>query len=263
VGYCYPDDVSKARAASRYFRSDNGKPVLSIVCMFAANIDGGTVKGYPPVLSFPIALIKTIESGVIKKLHAQGQIVLLTVLGNHLPAGWSTLTDEVVGIFADQLVDAVNYYQFDGVDIDDEYTCSKTPTAPNSMTGICRALRANPKFQNRFITKALFQDIDSFPALAPYLDFGWEMSYGSTPYDGRLQPYIDRGMAKEKLFLGISATPPDAPSSQPPAEFVTKGGYGGIMVFDVQPVGDPFVGYLTDLVRTEYGPNVSCVVGPS
>jgi len=260
VAYCYPDigSVSKIGGAARYIRSDNSKPVFSFVCPFAANIDGGTNGEWPPVLTFPFAIVKTIESGVIDKLHQQGQIVLLTILGNHLPAGWSTLTDEVVQVFTDQVVEAINYFHFDGVDIDDEY--STGDINGTSIFAICKALRANVNFKNKLITKALWKDLQYFPQLAQYLDYGWEMTYGQ-PYMERLQPYLNAGMAKENLFLGISASDPRE-DPRAPAAFVMQNGFGGVMVYDVQAVGTDFDTYLTPMVQTEYGSNVKCIVGP-
>ena len=88
----------------------------------------------------------------------------------------------------------------------------------------------------KIVSKALFQDSQYFgPALNGHtltgnLTYGWEMSYFDPDYAGRLQPYVDAGMGKNQLAIGVDTGRTHGPAA---ASFVRQNGYGGIMVFNV------------------------------
>jgi hypothetical protein len=113
-------------AVGCYIRSDNGSPFFDYTSIFAANINGKEPNS-PEIYFNPQVedlIIKNHEK--IQALQAKGIKVMLTFLGNHFNAGWSCMTDEsAINKFADDVVNMLNKYNFDGIDIDDEYsTCS-------------------------------------------------------------------------------------------------------------------------------------------
>jgi hypothetical protein len=56
------------------------------------------------------------------------------------------------------------------------------------------------------------------------------MTYGSTNYSGRLQPYVNAGMAKTKLNIGIDVNGSDQTAA---SQFAKSNGYAGVMLYNV------------------------------
>lgn len=208
------------------------KQVFSFAVIFAANINadaqGNAVLYYNPQVQ------STLTSGNVAYLQSLGIKVLLTVLGNHENAGWGCFTTYAMAdSFAVQCAKAVTQYGLDGIDIDDEYSTCTTNTS--SLVLAVSALRAELG-STKYITKALFDDTQYFSATyngkkaGDILDYGWEMSYGNTNYSGRLQPYINAGMAKAKLGIGVDIGGTDETTA---AQFVRKNGYAAVMTYNI------------------------------
>ena len=75
------------------------------------------------------------------------------------------------------------------------------------------------------------------------------MSYFDPNYAGRLQPYVNAGMGKSQLAIGVDASRTDGPAA---ASFVRQSGYGGIMVFNVTKDS---TSYLSGISNALYGQN--------
>ena len=188
-----------------YIRSDNQQPFFSMTALFAANINGSHPN--EPKIFFNEQAEAVLKSSQIKNLHKKGVRVLITLLGNHQNAGWSCMTDETAAQkFADKIVTMVNQNQFDGVDIDDEY--SDCQTNNYSMIMLAQAIKSHPGFKGKLLTKALFADSMYFEAdykghrLSDYLDYGWEMTYSNSDFDDRLSLYLQNGMRPNQLMIG-------------------------------------------------------------
>lgn len=235
MAYVEVNDHSLANTGC-YIRSDNNKPFFDMVSIFAANINGNNPNA--PVIYFN-PQVDTIlnHSNQVANLQSKGIKVLLTLLGNHEKAGWACMTDEAaIKNFADQIVKTVNQYHLDGVDIDDEYSaCAGNST---SLIRISQAVKNHPDFKGKILSKALFADHSYFTAtyeghkLADFLDYGWEMSYFSSNYASRLSPYVQSGMLKPNLALGISTNSPYSTVAAA-TTFVEQNGYGGVMVYNL------------------------------
>ena len=208
------------------------KQVFSFAVIFAANINADANGN--AVLYFNPQVQSTLSSGNVAYLQSLGIKVLLTVLGNHENAGWGCFTTYAMAdSFAVQCAKAVTQYGLDGIDIDDEYSTCTTNTS--SLVIALSALRAELG-STKYITKALFDDTQYFSATyngkkaGDILDYGWEMSYGNTNYSGRLQPYVNAGMAKTKLGIGVDIGGTDETTA---AKFVKNNGYAAVMTYNI------------------------------
>src|ERR1700741_1838497 len=206
----------------------DGRQFFDFGSIFAANINTGTDGG--AVLYFNPQTAAALDSGVVAQMQALGITVLLTVLGNHENAGWSCFTDQSVAqAFVDQLAAAVEKYGLDGIDIDDEYSaCTTNLTSLAMVTTLMKQT-----MPGKIISKALFQDIRYLTpswqgnTLAGNLTYGWGMSSRSPDSAARLQPYVDAGMQKSALAIGVS---PQYGDGGPAATFVKENEYGGVML---------------------------------
>jgi len=214
-----------------YTYGSPAKQLFSFAVIFAANIN---YTNGQPTLYFNPQVQSTLNSGNVAYLKSLGIKVLLDVLGNHQNAGWGCFTTYAgADAFAVQCANAVTQYGLDGIDIDDEYSTCTTNTS--SLVLAVSALRSRLG-TTKYITKALFSDIQYFSAVyngkkaGDILDYGWEMTYGSTNYSGRLQPYVNAGMAKTKLNIGVDVNGSDQTTA---SQFVKNNGYAGVMVYNV------------------------------
>lgn len=227
----YVEVNSNSFANAGCYTLQDGRQFFDVACIFAANINAGT--GGNAALYFNPQVTSVLDSGAVKTLQDLGITVLLTVLGNHQNAGWSCFTQQSVAQnFVDQLAQAVQTYGLDGIDIDDEYSaCQTNPTSLAMVTTLMQQT-----MPGKIISKALFQDLQYFGpswggnTLADTLTYGWQMSYGDPAYQQRLQPYVNAGMGKNRLAIGVST---NACDGGPAASFVKNNGYGGVMVYNV------------------------------
>lgn len=211
-------------------------------CIFAANIalDSATQK---PTLYFnPEVSCVLNDTNQIKSIQASGTKVLLSVLNHHQNAGWSCFTDYTAAKdMASQLASVVQQYGLDGIDIDDEYsTCT-----PNDSSLIMITTALKQLMPDKIISKALFTDINYFQAtwqnhtLAENLDYGWEMSYWETNGSTRLQPYVNAGMKKSQLAMGVSQA--NTTDTKTLTEFVKNNNFGGMMIWNLTSSSQPYL----------------------
>lgn len=227
----------------------DARQFFDIGCVFAANIDAGS--NGSPVLSFNPETAATLESGVVGRVQALGTTVLLSVLGNHQDAGWACFKDQSAAQdFVNQLAAAVDKYGLDGIDIDDEFSaCTAQSTSLAMVTTLMK--RSMP---GKIISKALFQDTQYLTVdwqgntLAGNLTYGWEMSYWRTDYAARLSPYVNAGMQKSALAIGVS---PDEGGGDTAAEFVKTDGYGGMMFWNVTSDSSGFLSPVSEVLYGE------------
>jgi hypothetical protein len=89
--------------------------------------------------------------------------------------------------------------------------------------------------------------------LAEQLSYGWEMSYGPGGPDQRLAPYLQWGMQKNQLGLGVWSGQPSNVTSQ--TQQVKTEGYGGMMIFAVND-NEGTESYATDIAKVFYDEKV-------
>jgi chitinase len=122
VAYIEVNDHSML-SAGKYTLANDGRQVIDIAVIFAANINFNTStrKAY---LSFNQQVTSVLNNRAtqIKPLQDKGIKVTLSILGNHQGAGFANFPDKASGeAFAQELADAVATYGLDGIDFDDEY----------------------------------------------------------------------------------------------------------------------------------------------
>jgi len=240
----------------------DGRQALDLASIFAANINVGSDGN--PGLYFNPQVQATLDSGQVAGLQALGITVLLSVLGNWQNAGWSCFTDQSVAQgFVNQLAQAVETYGLDGIDIDDEY--SQCQTNLTSLAMVTTLMKQT--MPGKIISKALFQDTQYFGptwggnTLAGNLTYGWEMTYGDPAYGQRLQPYVDAGMGKNQLAIGVSTSNCDGSSA---ASFIKNNGYGGVMVFTITSDSTDCLSQISNaLYGVPTGAKPNCLISPS
>jgi len=236
-----------------YIRTDNMKPFFQMTSIFAANINGDDPNKPYIYFNENVSNLLHNEYDQIRVLKLKGVKVLITLLGNHQNAGWSCMTDDkAIKLFAKEIVDMIIRYDLDGLDIDDEYsTCE-----PNlfSIEKITKSIKEDQRFVGKLLTKALWNDSFAFVNgnLSKYLDYGWEMSYQSGDFSGRLSFYENYGMTKKKLYLG-SWNNHYYPSPDELINFLKTNQYQGIMVYDMTSNSLEF---LNVLCKAMFGDNV-------
>jgi hypothetical protein len=247
--------------AGCYVLSDSRRPFFSTAVIFAANINGENANR-PEIFFNPQVRQLLDRTKQVQELQAKGIRVVITLLGNHQSAGWSGMNDPAAaGEFADRIADMLLQYKLDGVDIDDEYS-RYSKKFPESAAMIAHALTSNPKFRGKTLSKALFQDGDVFRAqyhgngLSRFLSYGAEMTYGYANANARLTPYLDYGMQKPRLLIGVRAQ--DGATAGSLTNDVKNNGFGGVMVYNVTADMAPF---LSSIARIETGDTVSVTPG--
>lgn len=218
-----------------YVYTDTKKPFFQIASILAANINGEN-PNKPEIFMNP-QVVATLDSGQVKKLHAAGIKVLLTLLGNHQNAGWACMTDaRAARRLADDVVRLVRQYDLDGIDIDDEYSLCASNNY--SMIMLAKAIKEHPGFNGKLLSKALYADDIYFRAqyeghtLSEYLDYGWEMTYGMNDFMGRLRSYVQAGMPISHLMVG-GWTRMNYPQPYEYGKFAATNNVAGMMVYDV------------------------------
>ena len=223
-----PQDV---RNIGSFVVKSTGRPFFSDLVLFAANINGSAPNS--PVLFYNAEMTAILKNNIdiVRQLQSKGIKVQISYLGNHQNAGWScAMTDQTATRLGDAMVAEVVKYGLDGIDVDDEYsTCSGNARA---FYGVLQAIRVNPYFSGKTLSKALWSDSSYFRApynAANQLTEGYEMTYaGSVSY---LQPYVGYGMQKSALFLGISPQFTPASGVRNIAASVASNGYAGVMIW--------------------------------
>jgi GH18 family chitinase len=250
-----------------YVREDNNKPFFNIATIFGANIHGDD-PDKPRIFLNPKADALLNQSSQVKRVQKQGIKVLLTFLADWQNTGWQCMaTNENIKAFANDLVQFINQYKLDGIDIDDEYSTCLPDKTNTSMLKLAREIKNHPNFKG-ILTKALFDDFDYFSAkdvngdnLAKFLDYGFEMSYGSPNFEDRLSAYLNPqyGMTKNKLGLGVdSGSPPGLSSYTEAAQFVKNNGYAGMMVYNLS---DTSQYVLSSIAKVQSGVGVKIIPG--
>ena len=118
VTYVETNDVDPRNAMSYTM---DGKPFIDIVILFAANIRGDMPqKGYLHYNNELTALLAD-PADVVGTIRANGQKVLLGLLGDHTGLGVCNMTLAQRTDFINALIGAIDTYGFDGFDFDDEY----------------------------------------------------------------------------------------------------------------------------------------------
>ncbi|ETS30816.1 hypothetical protein BB987_03200 [Photorhabdus temperata] len=240
------------------------KPFFSDVILFAANINSNASKN--PVLFYNDEISSILKGNIslVHNLQKKGIRVQLSYLGNHQNAGWScNMSKETATALANEMVDDVVKYGLDGVNIDDEY--SRCSGNPQSFYWVADAIKSHPNFAKKVLTKALWSDSIYFKEptnIANLLDAGYEMTYAGNV--NSLARYVNFGMRKENLLLGVSPEKNSVSSVQKITRSVINKGYDGMMVWSPNTffTNSQASQYYTAIIKAEEGVNEEVVYVP-
>lgn len=247
-----PQDV---KDIGHYRVKSTGQPFFSDLVLFAANINGSTPN--TPVLYYNTEMSAILKDNIdaVRQLQNDGIKVQISYLGNHQNAGWScNMTSKTATRLGNAMVTNVVKYGLDGINVDDEY--SSCSGSASSFYSVLKAIRGNPYFSGKTLSKALWSDSQYFRSpnnAATQLTEGYEMTYGgSVSY---LAPYVGYGMGKSSLFLGISPEFSSASQAGSIAQSVASGGYQGVMIWAPNAFLDRTAAaqYYTEIARAQIG----------
>ncbi|GAA4912633.1 endo-beta-N-acetylglucosaminidase H [Mucilaginibacter defluvii] len=106
------------------YKLTTGEQLFDIGIIFAANINYNTSTQTAQLYFNPqVTNVLTNRNTYVQPLQDRGIKVLLSILGNHQGAGICNFPNQAAAqAFAQQLANAVNTYNLDGIDFDDEYS---------------------------------------------------------------------------------------------------------------------------------------------
>ena len=228
---CYVEtNTTNPSVLGDYVKSNDGTPLFDLGILFAANINGTPDA---PVLSYNTQLQAVLDSGVVGELQKKGLKVSLSVLGNHHTAGFASLTTNGVNQFVAQLVQAVDTYNFDGLDFDDEYTTG-TPN-PSSFIDLLSGLRS--ALPTKLLTMYAIGPVMNYLSYNG-VDAGSLLDYAWNPWYGSFSAPSIPGATKAQLgAAAIDLTAQPAPEAQNLASMTVQDGYGVCMLYNLL-VGD-------------------------
>lgn len=190
VTYVETNDVDPRNAMSYTM---DGQPFIDYVILFAANIRGDvTAAGYL-YYNTELTSILNDPSDIVGTIQANGQKVLLSILGDHTGLGFCNMTLSQRTAFINALVGAVETYGFDGFDFDDEYAKYGTNGFPaqndTSYAALINELRValdNAGYADKIITVFDWSGSGSYTntvaAANNNIDFAWYGNFGATSF---------------------------------------------------------------------------------
>ncbi|WP_202875279.1 endo-beta-N-acetylglucosaminidase H [Kribbella albertanoniae] len=254
VAYIEVNDHSML-SAGKYTLANDGRQVIDIAVIFAANINYNTTtkKAY---LHFNTQVTNVLNNVAtqVRPLQNKGIKVLLSILGNHEGAGFANFpTKAAADAFAQELADAVNRYGLDGIDFDDEYADygNNGTGQPNaySFVYLVQALRA--KLPTKLIT---FYNIGPAASRLSYngqsvantFDYAWY------PYYGGWGP--DSDFAKSKYSpAAVSYTATSQATAASLAQRTMTEGYGVFLTYNLTEANTAT--YMSAFTQHLYGKN--------
>jgi hypothetical protein len=223
--------VDDFKNIANFVASSTGKPFFSDVVLFAANINGDDPENSELFYNDEVRNILENNLDAVWYLQGKGIKVQLSFLGNHQNAGWSAnMSDSACVSLAKKMVNDINKFNLDGINIDDEYSLQSGNV--NSFYRLLLAIRENSHIDDMKLTKALWNDPEFFQGetnVAPVLTEGYEMSYSGNVHS--LDAYVQYGMDKSDLFMGVSPQYTPASKVRRICDSVIENGYSGVMVW--------------------------------
>src|SRR5690349_8525986 len=253
VAYIEVNDHSML-SAGKYTLANDGRPVIDIAVIFAANInyDTTTQKAYLHFNDQVTNVLNNVATQV-RPLQAKGIKVTLSVLGNHQGAGFANFpTQAAAADFAQQLADAVSRYGLDGIDFDDEYVeYGKNGTGqpnPDSFIWLVQALRAKLP-AGKLIT--LYDIAEASERLVSGAgDIRNTFDYAFQPYYGNFAFNSDFSKAKYSP-AAVSYTATSQATAADFAQRTVAGGYGVFMTYNLTEANS--AAYMSAFTQKLYG----------
>ena len=232
------------------YRMD-GEPFIDIVSIFAANI---RANGTEPQLWLNDNVTKLLipDAGstttghykYVQPLRQDGTKVLLTILGDHDGIGVANLSPENQQKFAEMLAWAVEEYDLDGIDFDDEWSeYGKDQTFPTyidgSFSGLVIKLREelDSRFPNdhKLITAYHYNDaVNLSPSAVACMDYGWTVGFGAALYTSPSTPWTKPKWSAQAIDLNQSYSAAMLELIKARSQMSRNDGMGAIMTYDLR-----------------------------
>ncbi|WP_271766070.1 endo-beta-N-acetylglucosaminidase H [Aquimarina algiphila] len=239
----------------------NGKPMIDIAVIFAANINyKNASRTHVLFMNNNVKKVLRNRNTTIKPLQRKGIKVLLSILGNHQAVGISNFpTRGAAKKFAKQVANVVKNNGLDGVDLDDEFakyeTISGRPAINNkSFIWLLQELRtAMPS--NKIITyyrigESVNQMMSNGKKAGQFLDYGFQPFYGS--YSNITVPGLGKGKLSAAA-VDVTQTPSSTASNF--AQRTKNDGYGAFVMYNLDGVNRE--SYLNGISQKLYGKKTS------
>ena len=232
------------------YRMDN-EPFIDIVTIFAANIHAS---GSEPSLWLNDNVTKILipDAGstttghykYVQPLRQDGAKVLLSVLGDHQGVGVGNLTEANQQKFAEILAWAVEEYDLDGIDFDDEWAKygenSNFPsTVSGSFSGLILKLRAelDERFPNEHKLITVF-DIGYASSLTSEAvaacDYGWYAYFSPNAYVYPSSPWTNAKWSAQAVDLDYDYNILELAQIKNRSQQSSEDGMGAIMTYDLR-----------------------------
>lgn len=232
------------------YRMD-GEPFIDIVSIFAANI---RANGTEPQLWLNDNVTKLLvpDAGstttghykYVQPLRQDGAKVLLTILGDHQGIGVANLSPENQQKFAEILAWAVEEYNLDGIDFDDEWSkYGENPNFPSSVDGSFNGLvsklrdELDARFPNdhKLITAYHYNDAVNLSAAAVAdMDYGWTVGFGSNLYTYPTSPWTNAKWSAQAIDLDYDYNIIELAQIKNRSQQSSEDGMGAIMTYDLR-----------------------------
>ncbi|MCK8521000.1 glycosyl hydrolase family 18 protein [Aquimarina sp. D1M17] len=236
----------------------NGKPMIDIAVIFAANINYHTQNGRTHKLSMNpnVRRVLNNRNNTIKPLQRKGIKVLLSILGNHQAVGIANFpTRAEARRFAKEVANVVKNNGLDGVDLDDEFAkYGSIPGRPainrNSFIWLLQELRAAMP-SNKIITyyrigESTSQMQSQGKRAGQFLDFAFQPFYGS--YANINVPGLGK---RKKAAAAVDVTRTAASTARDFANRTKRDRYGAFVMYNLDGVNRE--SYLNGISQGLYG----------
>lgn len=253
--------------AGSYTLAESGAQLFDIAIIFASNInyDAAQQKAVLHHNENVTAVLNKREQ-VIKPLQDKGMKVLLSILGNHQGVGFANFTSRSAARdFAQQLVNAVETYQLDGIDFDDEYAKygenGQPPANDSSFVILVEELRTlmPDKIISLYnIGPAVSNTEWQGKKVGDYVNYSWQAYYGNygAPNIAGLTNKDNLGPAA----VWINQQPSSPSSAANLAQRTIDDGYGIFLYYDLPQSNSS--SYLSAISNILYGEQ-TVMSGPS
>lgn len=236
---------------------ESGKPLIDMVILFSGNINYDSETGRVYNLNNPnVQHLLSNREKYLKPLQDRGMKVILGILGNHDRAGIANLSKETAQAFAKELKSVCDTYQLDGFFFDDEYS---KPIAPpptgfveESNDAAARLLyeakKAMPdKLMCVFVYGCLYSFINPVDGVYAGNFVDWAIPNYGVNYD--LSEDFP-GLSKSGMAICSQEFAGNYFVSENSLKALRKNGYGGNMIFAMDPFRDNFAnGQLSAMKR--------------
>lgn len=237
------------------YKLTTGEQLFDIGIIFAANINYNTSTQTAQLYFNPqVTNVLTNRNTYVQPLQDRGIKVLLSILGNHQGAGICNFPSQAAAqAFAQQLANAVNTYNLDGIDFDDEYSDygANGTGQPNSSSFVYLVTALRQLLPNKIISFYYYGPAASRLSyngvtVGSKINYSWNAIYGT--YSVPNVPGL--GTAN----LGPAAIDIQATSSSVAANLATQtvnNGYGVYLTYNL-PNTDVHT-YLSSFSNVLYG----------